>query len=931
MYGEIPVRNIIGAAASPPPSMKQQATEGLKQATEGLDRMRMMASKMFTGSLNIGTGGTIVGGAAGTDPSTTSSSTETAIPAGKDLMSLIVADLRAVMSKRPGSESSIGNMFRMGIPIPGYRSAADASKDKWASECERTIRECLLLFFVDLFYDLDPSSPSTSSSSSTFSSSSNTHTGTAHAFEGGAGDVSPNPIRILTNQISFRDGDTRANVDIEGYLQRLQQRGESKEIIELLGDFIHSQMFERFCAEKRTSIDLESNISIAELQEKTFEIACTAVKNNKGPHNVQVVKQVVSGLVTRLETTIQQMQSQQSLSSTELTEMIRITDSEFHPLALQITSNASTLTLKEEYPIIVKICRHAYASQLFPRIMRTIWFRLEDSKGQNWKHGQKALQLLQALLLRGPEIVISAGLDRISLLRSVMQQVPGQTIALPFGTEQDIRPDAAAVLFLLLDQKRLQARRKYVASVDANLVPYLNKVFVRKELLIPNGQTALLLPDFKALHKSFMKTMPSQSVPEASASTVSVVSGVQNSTAKVNIPTMDLFDVSFPADLPSSNPTDIWGNILGNKIGGEDVFGGGSNIIDIWDDPKPSTDPTVAAITVPASTLSTREPVNNNNNAFNSAPTGTASNAFPPPSDLLSSTNIAFDPFSAVSSKERGSEAVHTSDPFTLPPPPPLSATVSWEVGNSPVTPLSFESFGSSIVSDPFSATSIDSSSFAGFADPPASFDWSTVTPAAAGPPVSSSAAVQSMAPTTGSSSVDPFGSFGVVNLPSTIAAASSTPQTTFPTVLTPSVPSVGAFTADPFATPAASNLPHDPFQPATNNNLSLPSSSFTTSFGADPFAGMAANFSLPETASTTEVSREFSPWSYGGADWPQQQAAAKLAEDTAAAKKKQLYQQHQAHMYSSTYFPMASHANTSFSTRKPDDPFADLVFPAKK
>jgi hypothetical protein len=54
---------------------------------------------------------------------------------------------------------------------------------------------------------------------------------------------------------------------------------------------------------------------------------------------------------------------------------------------------------------MVKLCRvTAIDASELSRIMRTIEVRLGESSGMNWRHGQKALLLLKALVLHGPEV-----------------------------------------------------------------------------------------------------------------------------------------------------------------------------------------------------------------------------------------------------------------------------------------------------------------------------------------------------------------------------------------------------------------------------------------------------------------------------------------------------------------------------------------------
>ena len=97
-------------------------------------------------------------------------------------------------------------------------------------------------------------------------------------------------------------------------------------------------------------------------------------------------------------------------------------EDQFHPLALQLTSNSSTGGDGSEISARVRadlehICADAAKdSTQMGLVCRTVWLRLADCRMFNWKHGLRGLQLLHVLLLHGPHGVLSEALDHFALI-----------------------------------------------------------------------------------------------------------------------------------------------------------------------------------------------------------------------------------------------------------------------------------------------------------------------------------------------------------------------------------------------------------------------------------------------------------------------------------------------------------------------------------
>jgi hypothetical protein len=155
-----------------------------------------------------------------------------------------------------------------------------------------------------------------------------------------------------------------------------------------------------------------------------------------------------------------------------------------------------------------RICREANGSNNFNKIMRTLQLRLQSCKaagcrGTAGSNCKRALYMLGALLLHGPDCVMSAALDFIPFLRyflsvSHKHARSGKgassnsnaatsslhSLASTVGAQQaidfmslspvvDLKMPARYVLDLLLDHKKLLLRRKYTCLLRQGAFPYL--------------------------------------------------------------------------------------------------------------------------------------------------------------------------------------------------------------------------------------------------------------------------------------------------------------------------------------------------------------------------------------------------------------------------------------------------------------------------
>lgn len=264
---------------------------------------------------------------------------------------------------------------------------------------------------------------------------------------------------VAQNGDSFGFGDSRAAFKLKNFLNRRRQLGASNSLIDFLEAFLHSQMFERFCAERIVSF--QNSISIRKptttntansrgsitgqtQSTNTTTAASSPSKSAQMTSTVQISSdyektctelkiQHLSSTIINIKYVIDEMARKQAIKKGTSSDD---TENEFHPLALQITSNSlasvsvsmATMTLSKVDPNqqlkeqIDQICQDASTDNIqYEKVMRVVWLRLEDCKMFNWKHGLRGLQLLHALLLRGPASVLTEALEHFSLIASLQE------------------------------------------------------------------------------------------------------------------------------------------------------------------------------------------------------------------------------------------------------------------------------------------------------------------------------------------------------------------------------------------------------------------------------------------------------------------------------------------------------------------------------
>lgn len=442
VVGGVCIRDFVGESGN-----------ALKQATESLDRVRQRASDMASMFLR-NTGATSASGAVSDSDS-----------GHRDIVALIMSDLRAALAAKPGgsSVSAVATGLFRGLP-GGVKSTMEESKGVWTLETEKLLRDTLLQFFAVLFADIEDF-------------------------------LSPGQVQ--------RDGTVKALFDRNGFMSRRGSAtsGDSRAMLEFLSDFVRSKTFSKFCDDKlaekkdRDAADstssgwgrgsglpsLSSNNALDE--EDDFHAVCSDLRNK------QIVNSVVNvrlSVAARTAITASALNIDNSNGSCK-----GLVGMDFHPLTVQFTlgqrddaSDVSESTIGPAQQAIDRICAESHCTDAFSKIMSTITLRLDSCKaatcrGAGGQIGVRTLNLLRALLISGPECVLSASIDYIPVIRVLLSQcggggpTPQGLEFMSLGPVVDIRVIALAVLSLLLDHKKLSHQRRYSSQCREGLYSYI--------------------------------------------------------------------------------------------------------------------------------------------------------------------------------------------------------------------------------------------------------------------------------------------------------------------------------------------------------------------------------------------------------------------------------------------------------------------------
>lgn len=441
VVGGVCIRDFVGESGN-----------ALKQATESLDRVRQRASDMANMFLR-NTGATSATGAVSDSDN-----------GHRDIVAIIMSDLRAALVAKPGgsSVSAVATGLFRGLP-GGVKSTVEESKGVWNLETEKLLRDLLLQFFATLFADIEDF-------------------------------ISPGQVQ--------QDGTVKALFDRNGFMNRRgsASSGDARAMLEFLSDFSRSKMFSKFCdgklAEKKEREAAESSSSgwgrgsglpsmssNGSDEEDDFHAVCSDLRNKQMINSVVNVRLSVAARTAFTASALNIDSSNAGCKG--------MVGMDFHSLTVQFTlgqkddaSDASESAAGPAQQAIDRICAESHCTDAFSKIMNTITLRLENCKaatcrGTGGQIGVRALNLLRALLISGPECVLSCSVDYIPVIRVILSQCGGGGPApqglefMGLGPVVDIRVIALAVLSLLLDHKKLSHQRKYSSQCREGVYSYI--------------------------------------------------------------------------------------------------------------------------------------------------------------------------------------------------------------------------------------------------------------------------------------------------------------------------------------------------------------------------------------------------------------------------------------------------------------------------
>eukprot|EP00598_Pedospumella_elongata_P005095 CAMPEP_0184973222 /NCGR_PEP_ID=MMETSP1098-20130426/5103_1 /TAXON_ID=89044 /ORGANISM="Spumella elongata, Strain CCAP 955/1" /LENGTH=1187 /DNA_ID=CAMNT_0027495667 /DNA_START=491 /DNA_END=4054 /DNA_ORIENTATION=- len=214
LQGQVHVRDLIGDAAT-----------ARKQASESIDQMKAKMSGMA--SMFMG------------------KATDAPSDVGpKDLMVVLLSDLKSSVTSTKPSSYSISSLLSGGGGT--HNRSAEEAKVAWAIDAEKALRDNLTCFFVYFFADLEE-----------YMTAAATAGGVVPSFGTIKG---PDPANRRSSAIGsdgasslgdlhFPADDSRSNFDLRAFMAKRTAMGDSKQLLGFISDFLHSQIFERFCAE----------------------------------------------------------------------------------------------------------------------------------------------------------------------------------------------------------------------------------------------------------------------------------------------------------------------------------------------------------------------------------------------------------------------------------------------------------------------------------------------------------------------------------------------------------------------------------------------------------------------------------------------------------------------------------------------------------
>lgn len=487
------------------------SSTALKQATENLDRLRAGISSVFLGK----------------------SSDSSAESSQRDIMAMLVLDLKSVLSNRPGSNSlqSVATGLLRGLPVPTVKSEEESSIT-WAYESEKTLRDCLTTFFVYLFGDLED----------------------FLLFP-----TEPNAPFTLQNRF-----------DRNGFFQRRTANGLGR-LQDFMNDFLRSGVFKKFLVDMIKRTEVQRALPSGHRNTRTSSVSSVSSGGSTGNHErssepAQDVDDLffiaandlrVKQIPLTATNTKQAVTSKSTVGAGEVTLSfgLKIGNANFHQLTLLYTNAVNTDERLDnedvQVPVwevadrmkesshsmthIERILADARNSDYIRKIFTVLSYRLESARASQARgavgaSAMRALYLLKVLLVQGPHATVSYALELLPMLRQLLhiKYTNGGNDFMSSQSALDLRPMTLRVLSLLMDHRKLMTQRQvyqlaqhskrlyFKSAMDANkggLVALTQAKAVKKVLFFAHSkQAGRQFQSFASIHGTInelrMKNMP---------------------------------------------------------------------------------------------------------------------------------------------------------------------------------------------------------------------------------------------------------------------------------------------------------------------------------------------------------------------------------------------------------------------------------------
>lgn len=301
----------------------------------------------------------------------------------------------------------------------------------------------------------------------------------------------------------------------------------------------HSQMFEQFCRQqvaKAGQVDSALPTSSAEAR---FDRYCLEVE-------------FTAESAFKFGTVFKRIKSDRGAQATVAVAGGKTNpEDDIYKTCLELTANTvpkrDTKELKRELTVA------SFDSRLCLKLLEAIWERMKDSKKKNWRHGYKALSLLEHLMIHGGDRVVFR-----ASMRSVQDRIEKMshyTGASEREGDEKVQTAAGRVLSLVRNIFHLREVRRYFKVTDPSRYEITDKSAGKspeREFLMTyqkrslSERTAPIIPSFAALHEKHKVMQELVLKPQAIAPVAAASPGAP-SPGKVDKP-----QASLPPRLTSS-------------------------------------------------------------------------------------------------------------------------------------------------------------------------------------------------------------------------------------------------------------------------------------------------------------------------------------------------------------------------------------------